>query len=183
MQHYGGRYSEMSYNGLQLRDAHEENPESILDEHVQRVMKTPGCQSPGTGRHSPKSRSPDGLPAGKIPGMMMPLSSGQGKHQARLVPKGEAAHHHKHIHHTHYATGGKPKEQVDAEAMRMHGGLAWNMEQHHFGSKSRNFADGMSVGPSAMDPMGYGYVPRCLLLDMYTTVQKCGVNQIFKKCF
>ncbi|XP_026113539.1 axin-1-like, partial [Carassius auratus] len=159
VQHYGGRYSEMSYNGLQLRDAHEENPESILDEHVQRVMKTPGCQSPGTGRHSPKSRSPDGLPAGKIPGMMMmPLSGGQGKHQARLGPKGEAAHlhHHKHIHHTHYAAGGKPKEQVDAEAMRMHGGLAWNMEQHHFGSKSRNFADGMSVGPSAMDPMGYG---------------------------
>uniref|UniRef100_A0A671SLL4 Axin-1 n=1 Tax=Sinocyclocheilus anshuiensis TaxID=1608454 RepID=A0A671SLL4_9TELE len=143
VQHYGGRYSEMSYNGLQLRDAHEENPESILDEHVQRVMKTPGCQSPGTGRHSPKSRSPDGLPAGKIPGMMMPLSGGQGKHQARLGPKGEAAHlhHHKHIHHTHYATGGKPKEQVD---------------QHHFGSKSRNFADGMSVGPSAMEPMGYG---------------------------
>ncbi|XP_043091012.1 axin-1 isoform X2 [Puntigrus tetrazona] len=157
VQHYGGRYSEMSYNGLQLRDAHEENPESILDEHVQRVMKTPGCQSPGTGRHSPKSRSPDGLPANKIPGMMMPLSGGQGKHQARLGPKGEAAHYHKHIHHTHYPAGGKPKEQVEAEAIRVHGGFAWNMEvQHHFGSKSRNFADGMSVGPSAMDPMGYG---------------------------
>ncbi|KAL0197193.1 hypothetical protein M9458_005733, partial [Cirrhinus mrigala] len=158
VQHYGGRYSEMSYNGLQLRDAHEENPESILDEHVQRVMKTPGCQSPGTGRHSPKSRSPDGLPAGKIPGMMMPLSGGQGKHQARLGPKGEASHlhHHKHIHHTHYAAAGKPKEQVEAEAMRMHGGFAWNMEQHHYGSKPRNFADGMSVGPNAMDPMGYG---------------------------
>ncbi|KAI2666088.1 Axin-1 [Labeo rohita] len=113
VQHYGGRYSEMSYNGLQLRDAHEENPESILDEHVQRVMKTPGCQSPGTGRHSPKSRSPDGLPAGKISGMMMPLSGGQGKHQTRLGPKGEASHlhHHKHIHHTHYAAAGKPKEQ------------------------------------------------------------------------
>uniref|UniRef100_A0A671R9Z7 Axin-1 n=1 Tax=Sinocyclocheilus anshuiensis TaxID=1608454 RepID=A0A671R9Z7_9TELE len=145
VQHYGGRYSEMSYNGLQLRDAHEENPESILDEHVQRVMKTPGCQSPGTGRHSPKSRSPDGLPAGKIPGVMMPLSGGQGKHQARLGPKGEAAHmhHHKHVHHTHYAAGGKPKEQVE-------------VEQHHYGSKTRNFADGMSVGPNAMDPMGYG---------------------------
>uniref|UniRef100_A0A674DFQ0 Axin-1 n=1 Tax=Salmo trutta TaxID=8032 RepID=A0A674DFQ0_SALTR len=60
--HYGSRYSETSYNGvLALQDAHEENPESILDEHVQRVMKTPGCQSPGTGRHSPKSRSPDGV--------------------------------------------------------------------------------------------------------------------------
>uniref|UniRef100_A0A4W5KUX7 Axin beta-catenin binding domain-containing protein n=1 Tax=Hucho hucho TaxID=62062 RepID=A0A4W5KUX7_9TELE len=59
--HYGSRYSETSYNGvLALQDKHEENPESILDEHVQRVMKTPGCQSPGTGRYSPKSRSPDG---------------------------------------------------------------------------------------------------------------------------
>ncbi|KAI7803460.1 axin-1 isoform X2 [Triplophysa rosa] len=158
VQHYGGRYSEMSYNGLQLRDAHEENPESILDEHVQRVMKTPGCQSPGTGRHSPKSRSPDGLPAGKMSGMMMPMSGGQGKHQARLGPKGEAAHmhHHKHVHHTHYVAGGKPKEQAEAEAMRTNGGFAWNMEQHHNGSKSRNYADGMSVGPNAMDPMGYG---------------------------
>ncbi|XP_055046267.1 axin-1 isoform X2 [Misgurnus anguillicaudatus] len=155
VQHYGGRYSEMSYNGLQLRDAHEENPESILDEHVQRVMKTPGCQSPGTGRHSPKSRSPDGLPAGKMPGMIMPLPGGQGKHQARPGPKGEAAHlhHHKHVHHTHYPAGGKPKEQAEVDATRS---FAWNMEQHHFGSKSRNYADGMSVGPNAMDPMGYG---------------------------
>ncbi|XP_052406625.1 axin-1 isoform X4 [Carassius gibelio] len=159
VQHFGGRYSEMSYNGLQLRDAHEENPESILDEHVQRVMKTPGCQSPGTGRHSPKSRSPDGLPAGKIPGMMMvPLSGVQGKHQARLGPKGEAAntYHHKHILQTHHATGGKPKEQAEVDTTRMHGGFAWNMEQHHCGSKTRNFADGMSVGPNAMDPMVYG---------------------------
>ncbi|XP_065115219.1 axin-1 isoform X2 [Paramisgurnus dabryanus] len=153
--HYGGRYSEMSYNGLQLRDAHEENPESILDEHVQRVMKTPGCQSPGTGRHSPKSRSPDGVPAGKMPGMIMPLPGGQGKHQARPGPKGEAAHlhHHKHVHHTHYPAGGKPKEQAEVDANRS---FAWNMEQHHFVSKSRNYADGMSVGPNAMDPMGYG---------------------------
>lgn len=145
----------MSYNGLQLRDAHEENPESILDEHVQRVMKTPGCQSPGTGRHSPKSRSPDGVPAGKMPGMIMPLPGGQGKHQARPGPKGEAAHlhHHKHVHHTHYPAGGKPKEQAEVDATRS---FAWNMEQHHFVSKSRNYADGMSVGPNAMDPMGYG---------------------------
>nr|1QZ7_B Chain B, Axin [Xenopus laevis] len=60
MHHFNSRYSETGCVGMQIRDAHEENPESILDEHVQRVMKTPGCQSPGTGRHSPKSRSPDG---------------------------------------------------------------------------------------------------------------------------
>ncbi|KAK1344627.1 hypothetical protein QTO34_013324 [Cnephaeus nilssonii] len=37
------RYTDVGCTGL--RDAHEENPESILDEHVQRVMRTPGCQS------------------------------------------------------------------------------------------------------------------------------------------
>ncbi|XP_030645918.1 axin-1 isoform X2 [Chanos chanos] len=156
-QHYSARYSDMSYNGLQLRDAHEENPESILDEHVQRVMKTPGCQSPGTGRHSPKSRSPDGLPAGKMPGLMMPPSGGQGKHQARLGPKGDTAHMYHHKHHVHHAMGGKPKEQVEAEAaMRVHGSFPWGVEQHHYGSKSRNYADGMPMGAGPMDPMNYG---------------------------
>lgn len=76
---YGARYSETTantatvatYGGLvAMEDSHDDDPESILDEHVQRVMKTPGCQSPGAtnstlgggGRHSPpkSSRSPDG---------------------------------------------------------------------------------------------------------------------------
>uniref|UniRef100_A0A3B4C1L0 Axin-1 n=1 Tax=Pygocentrus nattereri TaxID=42514 RepID=A0A3B4C1L0_PYGNA len=159
VQHYTARYSDVSYNGLALRDAHEENPESILDEHVQRVMKTPGCQSPGTGRHSPKSRSPDGLPSAKMPGLPMPLAGGQGKHQARLGLKNETSHvyHHKHMHHPHHTMGSKPKEQTESEAaMRAHGSFAWNMEQHHYGSKMRNYADGMGAGPSAIDPMGYG---------------------------
>uniref|UniRef100_A0A674AFJ6 Axin-1 n=1 Tax=Salmo trutta TaxID=8032 RepID=A0A674AFJ6_SALTR len=137
-QHYNNpRYSDIGYNGLALRpDAHEENPESILDDHVQRVMKTPGCQSPGTGRHSPKSRSPDGFPAGgKVPGPGMPPPTGPGKHPARLGPKGEAAshqYHHKHV---------------------VNGNFHWGTEQHNYGSKSRNYADG--TGPSPMDPMGY----------------------------
>lgn len=76
---YGARYSETTantgtaatYGGLvAMEDSHEDDPESILDEHVQRVMKTPGCPSPGAtnnslgggGRHTPpkSSRSPDG---------------------------------------------------------------------------------------------------------------------------
>ncbi|XP_026887705.2 axin-1-like [Electrophorus electricus] len=36
----------------QWRDAHDDNPESILDDHVQRVMKTPGCQSPRNPAHT-----------------------------------------------------------------------------------------------------------------------------------
>ncbi|KAG9333279.1 hypothetical protein JZ751_012865 [Albula glossodonta] len=120
-QHYGGRYPDLSYNGLQAgRDAHEENPESILDEHVQRVMKTPGCQSP-------KSRSPDGLPSGRHPG--------------KTGAKAEtgAAYHHKHGHHghahPHHAAGLKPpKEGMDAEALqRAQNSYAWGGEAHHYG--------------------------------------------------
>ncbi|TKS92161.1 Axin-1 Axis inhibition protein 1 [Collichthys lucidus] len=49
-QNYIPRYADVTYSGPLMRDAHEENPESILDDHVQRVMKTPGCQSPGVGK-------------------------------------------------------------------------------------------------------------------------------------
>ncbi|XP_056144151.1 axin-1 [Lampris incognitus] len=155
-QHYNARYADTSYNGLLLRDAHEENPESILDDHVKRVMKTPGCQSPGTGRHSPKSRSPDGLSGGKAIGHGTPLLSGQGKYPVRHGIKGEMSHqhHHKHLHHIHHMAGGKPKEQMEIEAaVRVHGGFPSGVEQNHYGSKSRNYADGTSSSP--MDPVGY----------------------------
>ncbi|XP_049925999.1 axin-1 isoform X1 [Epinephelus moara] len=145
-QNYSSRYADNTYSGPFLRDAHEENPESILDDHVQRVMKTPGCQSPGTGRHSPKSRSPDGFPGGKWTG----LGVAQGKHPSRHGVKGDASHlyHHKHVHHIHHAGVGKPKEQVEAEAaMRVHGSIPWSMETSHYGSKCRSYADGMGSNP------------------------------------
>ncbi|XP_030264281.1 axin-1 isoform X2 [Sparus aurata] len=153
-QNYNPRYADTTYP--LMRDAHEENPESILDDHVQRVMKTPGCQSPGTGRHSPKSRSPDGLPGGKGMGLGTALGSGQGKHQSRHGLKGDTSHlyHHKHVHHIHHTGVGKPREQVEAEAaMRVHGGLPWSAEASHYGSKSRSYADGM--GSSSMEHAGY----------------------------
>ncbi|XP_069004856.1 axin-1 isoform X2 [Embiotoca jacksoni] len=144
-QNYNSRYADNACSGSFLRDAHEENPESILDDHVQRVMKTPGCQSPGTGRHSPKSRSPDGFPGGKGAGL-----SGQGKHPSRHGSKGETSHphHHKHLHHIHHAGLGKPKEQVEAEAsVRTHGGFPSGVETSHYGSKSRSYADGVGSNP------------------------------------
>ncbi|XP_070837753.1 axin-1 isoform X2 [Chaetodon trifascialis] len=148
-QNYIPRYADVTYSGPYMRDAHEENPESILDDHVQRVMKTPGCQSPGTGRHSPKSRSPDGFPAGKGMGHGTALSA-PSKHLSRHGVKGETSHlyHHKHIHHIHHTGVGKPKEQVEAEAaMRVHGSFPWSMETSHYGSKSRSYADGMGSSP------------------------------------
>ncbi|XP_035511225.1 axin-1 isoform X1 [Morone saxatilis] len=149
-QNYNPRYADITYSGPLMRDAHEENPESILDDHVQRVMKTPGCQSPGTGRHSPKSRSPDCFPGGKGMGLGALVSLSQGRHPSRHGVKGESSHlyHHKHVHHVHHTNVGKPKEQVEAEAaMRVHGNFPWNMETSHYGSKSRSYADGMGSHP------------------------------------
>lgn len=159
-QNYSSRYADVTYSGPLMRDAHEENPESILDDHVQRVMKTPGCQSPGTGRHSPKSRSPDGFPGGKGMGLGMALSSGQGKHPSRHGLKGDTSHqyHHKHAHHIHHTGVGKPKEQLEPEtAMRVQGSFPWSMETSHYGSKSRSYADGMGSNP--MEHTGYRYTP------------------------
>ncbi|XP_074552630.1 axin-1 isoform X1 [Halichoeres trimaculatus] len=143
-QNYNSRYADFTYAAPSMGDSHEENPESILDDHVQRVMKTPGCQSPGTGRHSPKSRSPEGFPGGRGA-----VPSGQGKHPSRHGPKAENSHlhHHKHTHHLHHAGGGKPREQLEAEAAaRVHGGsFPWGGEAG--GSKSRSYADGMGSTP------------------------------------
>lgn len=131
-QHYSQRLVDINYSGPFMRDAHEENPESILDDHVRRVMKTPGCQSPGTGRHSPKSRSPEGLPGTKGSGFGLAMPSCQGKHPSRHTVKGEASHlyHHKHVHHIHH------REPVEPE-VRLHSSF-------HYGSKCRSYSDSMA---------------------------------------
>lgn len=111
---YGARYSETTantatvttYGGLvAMEDMHDDDPESILDEHVQRVMKTPGCQSPGAtnstlgggGRHTPpkSSRSPDGgtgpphYPPHRGGGHSLPTTGVKGKRLRRGWRKGE----------------------------------------------------------------------------------------------
>uniref|UniRef100_A0A3Q3RCH2 Axin 2 n=1 Tax=Monopterus albus TaxID=43700 RepID=A0A3Q3RCH2_MONAL len=93
----------------------EEDPQAILDEHLSRVLKTPGCQSPGVVRHSPRSRSPDRT------GVM--VSSGHGPFfgaypgatKVLLTGRQSTKHiHHHYIHHHH--AGPKTKEQIEAEA-------------------------------------------------------------------
>ncbi|KAJ8002094.1 hypothetical protein DPEC_G00176230 [Dallia pectoralis] len=92
----------------------EEDAQAILDEHLSRVLKTPGCQSPGVVRHSPRSCSPDRPSAVAVP---FPGHSYPG------IPKGPTAGgrpstkhiHHHYIHH-HHAGDPKTKEQIEAEA-------------------------------------------------------------------
>ncbi|XP_038570320.1 axin-2-like isoform X2 [Micropterus salmoides] len=93
----------------------EEDPQAILDEHLSRVLKTPGCQSPGVVRHSPRSSSPDrtgelvscghGPFFGAYPGAAKVLMTG--RQSTKHI-------HHHYIHHHH--AGPKTKEQIEAEA-------------------------------------------------------------------
>uniref|UniRef100_A0ABM5EZG7 Axin-1 n=1 Tax=Pogona vitticeps TaxID=103695 RepID=A0ABM5EZG7_9SAUR len=156
--HFAPRYAE-----LPLRDAHEENPESILDEHVQRVMKTPGCQSPGPGRHSPKPRSPDSGLAGKLHGLV----GAPGKHGAKTGAKLDAGslYHHKHayLHLVHHHGAFKAKEVAEAEAgSRGQGPFGWSFDAHGCSPKSRLYGESASLGaglPEALVYSGKGSLP------------------------
>uniref|UniRef100_A0A8I3W7Z0 Axin 2 n=1 Tax=Callithrix jacchus TaxID=9483 RepID=A0A8I3W7Z0_CALJA len=110
--------------------SYEEDPQTILDDHLSRVLKTPGCQSPGVGRYSPRSRSPDHHhhhpqyhsllpPGGKLPPAVTspgacPLLGGKG-----FVTKQTTKHVHHHYIHHHAVP--KTKEEIEAEAtQRVH---------------------------------------------------------------
>ncbi|MEE6506894.1 hypothetical protein FKM82_007891 [Ascaphus truei] len=92
----------------------EDDPQAILDDHLSRVLKTPGCQSPGMARHSPRSRSPD---RARPPKPLPPLNPPPCALLARgFVTKQTTKHvHHHYIHHH---TVPKSKEQIEAEAAR-----------------------------------------------------------------
>ncbi|XP_042293866.1 axin-1 isoform X2 [Sceloporus undulatus] len=156
--HFAPRYAEMT-----LRDAHEENPETILDEHVQRVMKTPGCQSP-------KPHSPDSGPVapGKLHGLTGGLVSlGHSKHHAAktgLKLEGAGLYHHKHVYHhvVHHHGSIKPKElppplgEAESPGQRGPGPFGWGLEATH-GSvpKPRLYGENMCLAPGPLDPMAY----------------------------
>ncbi|XP_065419734.1 axin-2 isoform X2 [Chrysemys picta bellii] len=93
--------------------SYEEDPQAILDDHLSRVLKTPGCQSPGMGRHSPRSRSPDRLLGGKPqPSPALPAA-------CTLISKGfitKQTTKHVHHHYIHHHTIPKTKEQIEVEA-------------------------------------------------------------------
>lgn len=105
----------------------EEDPQTILDDHLSRVLKTPGCQSPGVGRYSPGSCSPDHRhqphhpplpPGGRLPpAAALPASCPLGARG--FVTKQTTKHVHHHYIHHHAVP--KTKEEIEAEAtQRVH---------------------------------------------------------------
>uniref|UniRef100_A0A8C1I0S8 Axin 2 (conductin, axil) n=1 Tax=Cyprinus carpio carpio TaxID=630221 RepID=A0A8C1I0S8_CYPCA len=92
----------------------EEDPQAILDEHLSRVLKTPGCQSPGMLRHSPRSRSPEQRPQPRGgPGTRSQSGSVNGYMPSKISRQSTKHIHHHYIHHH---AGPKSKEQIEAEA-------------------------------------------------------------------
>ncbi|XP_027423718.1 axin-2 isoform X3 [Zalophus californianus] len=107
--------------------SYEEDPQTILDDHLSRVLKTPGCQSPGVGRYSPRSRSPDHHhhhqqqqyhpllpPGGKLPPVAAPQAGCPLLGARGFVTKQTTKHvHHHYIHHHGLP---KTREEMEAEA-------------------------------------------------------------------
>ncbi|XP_030208301.1 axin-2 [Gadus morhua] len=85
----------------------DEDPQAILDEHLSRVLKTPGCQSPGLVRYSPRSRSPERCDAAAAAAAAVVAS-------LPTVPFPGTKHIHHHYVHHH--AGPRTKEQTEAEA-------------------------------------------------------------------
>ncbi|XP_018091004.1 axin-2 isoform X2 [Xenopus laevis] len=91
----------------------DEDPQAILDDHLSRVLKTPGCQSPGMDRHSPCPHSPD-RPCPLWP-TLQPVSP------CALLAKGfvtKQTTKHVHHHYIHHHTAPKSKAEIEAEAAR-----------------------------------------------------------------
>ncbi|XP_028355167.1 axin-1 isoform X1 [Physeter macrocephalus] len=148
--HFPPRYTDVSCVGL--RDAHEENPESILDEHVQRVMRTPGCQSPGPGHRSPDSAH---MPKMGVLGGTVP---GHGKHMPKSGAKLDTAglHLHRHGHHHGHHGSARPKEPAEAEASRrVQSSFAWGPELHGHVAKPRSHVESMGAATTTSDSLAY----------------------------
>eukprot|EP00064_Thunnus_orientalis_P011135 superscaffoldBa00001579_g11165 len=119
-----------------LPGSSDEDPQAILDEHLSRVLKTPGCQSPAVIRHSPRSSSPEHRPFTRPGFGIKALRTGtssssvsspdQGAFTLALGPNRTLVSRQstKHIHHhyIHHHASPKTKEQIEREAaLRVHG--------------------------------------------------------------
>lgn len=119
-----------------LSGSSDEDPQAILDEHLSRVLKTPGCQSPAVVRHSPRSSSPE-CRAFTRPGFGVKPTVRSGPSSSSVTSPDQGAftlacptrtlvsrQSTKHIHHhyIHHHASPKTKEQIEREAaLRVHG--------------------------------------------------------------
>uniref|UniRef100_A0A8C2ZZ77 Axin 2 (conductin, axil) n=1 Tax=Cyclopterus lumpus TaxID=8103 RepID=A0A8C2ZZ77_CYCLU len=133
----GGSAHQLSPHPLTLLPgSSDEDPQAILDEHLSRVLKTPGCQSPAVIRHSPRSSSPEHRPTTRAgfgnktlvrtgPSSASLSNPDQGANSPAPGPSRTIVSRQstKHIHHhyIHHHASPKTKEQIEREAaLRVH---------------------------------------------------------------
>ncbi|XP_074116684.1 axin-2 isoform X3 [Sminthopsis crassicaudata] len=132
--------------------SYEEDPQAILDDHLSRVLKTPGCQSPGMGRHSPRSHSPDHhhhyhpllQPSGRLP----PPAAG-----SALCPLGKGfvtkqMTKHVYHHYIHHHTIPKTKEQIEVEAAQKVQCFCLGGTDYYLCSKCKSHSKGPELVPA-----------------------------------
>ncbi|CAL1588369.1 unnamed protein product [Knipowitschia caucasica] len=124
-----GSSPQLSHHQLSiLSGSSDEDPQAILDEHLSRVLKSPGCQSPAVARHSPRSTSPEQRPlALALKGLLHSPGSTleQGSLTVSLGPNrtliSRQSTKHIHHHYIHHHASPKSKEQIEREAaLRVH---------------------------------------------------------------
>ncbi|KAM4531124.1 axin-2-like isoform 4-T6 [Odontesthes bonariensis] len=119
-----------------LPGSSDEDPQAILDKHLSRVLKTPGCQSPNVIQHSPRSSSPEHRPFPSSgfgikalvrtgPSTSSVSSPDQGALTLALGPNrtlvSRPSTKHIHHHYIHHHASPKSKEQIEREAaLRVH---------------------------------------------------------------
>ncbi|KAM4662089.1 axin-2 isoform 2-T2 [Discoglossus pictus] len=118
----------------------EDDAQAILDDHLSRVLKTPGCQSPGVGRHSPCPRSPDRpRPLRPTVAPAVPCS---------MLAKGfitKQTTKHVHHHYIHHHTVPKSKEEIEAEAARRVQCLCSGSAEYCCYMKTKTHSKGLDV--------------------------------------
>nr|XP_006110630.1 axin-2 isoform X5 [Pelodiscus sinensis] len=131
--------------------SYEEDPQAILDDHLSRVLKTPGCQSPGMGRNSPRTHSPDRLPGGKpLPSAALPAA-------CTLISKGfitKQTTKHVHHHYIHHHTIPKTKEQIEAEAAQRVQCFCPGGSDYSCYSKCKSHSKGTEPPLAPLEPFG-----------------------------
>uniref|UniRef100_A0A670I125 Axin 2 n=1 Tax=Podarcis muralis TaxID=64176 RepID=A0A670I125_PODMU len=132
--------------------SYEDDPQAILDDHLSRVLKTPGCQSPGMGRHSPRARSPDRLPGGKL---LLAPGTASIPTACALIGKGfitKQTTNHVHHHYIHHHTIPKTKEQIEAEAaQRVQCLCAAGGSDYYCYSKCKGHSKGVDLPMAQLD--------------------------------
>ncbi|XP_057572814.1 axin-2 isoform X1 [Hippopotamus amphibius kiboko] len=107
--------------------SYEEDPQAILDDHLSRVLRTPGCQSPGVGRYSPRARSPDHPHRHPLqqhrapppPGVLPPPAAAAPAGCPLLGARGFMSRppaKHIHHHYIHHHGGPRTGEALEPEA-------------------------------------------------------------------